>query len=100
MTALNTEYNEGFPFVTADGNELWFSGDSRIDVAVPLGAPDYFGAIFYSTKQGESWSAPEEVVSELVGEPTVDPQGNVYFTHHYYVDEQRIEADIFVLNRK
>lgn len=100
LTALNTEYDEGFPFVTADGTELWFSGDSRIDVALPAGTPDYFGAIFYSTKAGDSWSAPVEVVSELVGEPTVDPQGNVYFTHHYYVDEQRIEADIFVLNRK
>jgi len=49
LTALNTEYDEGFPFVTADGTELWFCGDSRIDVALPLGTPDYFGAIFYST---------------------------------------------------
>jgi len=100
LTALNTECDEGFPFVTADGTELWFSGDSRIDDALPLGTPDYFGAIFYSEKVGNSWSAPVEVVSQLAGEPTVDPQGNVYFTHHYYVNEQRIEADIFVLNRK
>jgi len=100
LTALNTEYDEGFPFVTADGTELWFSGDSRIDIAFPIGTPDYFGAIFYSTKEDNSWSAPEEVVSELAGEPTVDSQGNVYFTHHYYVDEQMVEADIYVLRCK
>jgi hypothetical protein len=100
LTALNTELDEGFPFVTADGNELWFSGDSRIDNAPPLGTPDYFGAIFYSTKAGDTWGAPVEVVSQLAGEPTVDPQGNVYFTHHFYVDGKMIEADIYVLRRK
>ncbi len=100
QTALNSEFDEGFPFVTADGNELWFSGDSRIDVVPPHGTPDYFGAIFYSTKEDDSWSVPVEVVSQLAGEPTVDSQGNVYFTHHFYVDAQMIEADIYVLLRK
>lgn len=100
LTALNTEFDEGFPFVTADGNELWFSGDSRIDVTFPPGTPDYFGAIFYSAKEGDAWGEPVEVVSQLAGEPTVDSQGSVYFTHHFYVDEQMIEADIYVLRRK
>jgi hypothetical protein len=100
LTSLNTAFDEGFPFVTADGTELWFSGDSRIDVALPLGTPDYFGALFYSIKEGDSWGAPVEVVSQLAGEPTVDSAGNVYFTHHYYVNEEMIEADIYVLRRK
>ena len=100
LTALNTEFNEGYPFVSQDGNELWFTGDSRIDVNPPLGQPDYFGAIFRSKKEGGSWGEPVEVVSQLAGEPTVDSEGNVYFTHHYYENDQMIEADIFVIRRK
>jgi hypothetical protein len=65
-----------------------------------MGQPDYFGAIFRSTKDGDSWGEPVEVVSQLAGEPTVDPEGNVYFTHHYYVNDQMVEADIYVIRRK
>jgi hypothetical protein len=97
LTTLNSGYDEGYPFVTADGKELWFTGDSRIDNVPPLGTPDYFGAIFRSQKIGDNWGPPVEVVSQLAGEPTVDTEGNVYFTHHYYVDDRMIEADIYVI---
>lgn len=79
---------------------MWFTGDSRIDNVSPLETPDYFGAIFRSQKIGDNWGPPVEVVSQLAGEPTVDPEGNVYFTHHYYVDDRMIEADIYVIRPK
>lgn len=99
LVVLNTPYDEGYPFVTDDGQELWFCGDSRIDLNSD-GTPDYFGAIFRSTHAGGTWNPPEEVVSQLAGEPTVDTDGNVYFTHHFYENDQMIEADIYVIRKK
>ncbi len=99
VAELNTAGNEGFPFVTSDGNELWFSGDSRIDNNSD-GTPDYYMSIFRSAKNGDSWSAPEEVVSQLIGEPTLDQDGNVYFTHHFFENNVHLEADIYVIRKR
>ncbi|MBN1847397.1 MAG: hypothetical protein JW932_02300 [Deltaproteobacteria bacterium] len=100
LEELNTSRDEGYPFLTADGQELWFCGDSRIDINPPIGTPDYFGAIFRSKNTGGTWDTPEEVVSQFAGEPTADGDGNVYFVHHFYENNQMIEADIYLIRKK
>ncbi|HUV61459.1 MAG TPA: hypothetical protein VMW71_04750 [Thermoplasmata archaeon] len=82
---------EGWPYVTSDGNELWFTSFSSIE--------GYQGpSIYRSIKQGDgSWGDPEEIVANFAGEPTLDDAGNIYFTHHYFTeDSEMIEADIYV----
>ena len=93
VAAVNTENGEGWPYLSEDGNELWFT---RHNVnGVPLG-------IFKSVKVGGQWQTPQLVVSGLAGEPTLDRAGNLYFVHHYYDDSANKiwEADIYVCRRK
>ncbi|MGC9358237.1 MAG: hypothetical protein ACP5GX_10225 [Anaerolineae bacterium] len=89
IEAVNTPAMEGFPFVSSDGDELWFTRTYN-------GTP----AIFLSTNQDGIWSAPELVVSQFAGEPTLDAAGNLYFVHHFYENGVMIEADIYVAYRK
>jgi len=92
---VNSEEAESLPFVTSDGNELWFT-------RTYMGTP----AIFRSIKSNDGWGEPELIVSQFAGEPTLDDAGNLYFTHHFYeFDEElgknvMIEADIYVARRK
>jgi hypothetical protein len=90
LTELNTAANEGFPFVTPDESELWFTSQSKFGFTGP--------AIFRSIKQANgSWGAPEEIISNFAGEPTLDSAGNIYFVHHFYpASGGMIEADIYV----
>ncbi len=89
VSAVNTEETEGWPFITQDGNELWFLRTYR-------GTP----AIFVSKNISGQWSVPEMVISQFAGEPSLDNEGNIYFVHHYYKNGKMIEADIYVANRK
>ncbi len=89
VMAVNSAENEGWPFVSQDGKELWFTRSY-------LGSP----GIFRSINTNGSWSSPELIVSSFAGEPTLDQQGNLYFVHHYYKDGVMIEADIYVAYRK
>lgn len=89
LSSLNTDGDEGFPFVSSDGNELWFS---RTYAGTP--------AVFRSFWQGDTWGAPELIVSQFAGEPTLDDAGNLYFVHHYFENDVMIEADIYVAYRK
>jgi hypothetical protein len=87
---INTEQDEGWPYLSADGNELWFNRWS---------GQGYIGpALFRSVKlENGSWSQPVEMVSNFAGDPAMDSEGNLYFTHHYYSEEmEMIEADIYV----
>jgi hypothetical protein len=87
---INTEENEGMPFITSDGSELWFNRNY-------LGSP----AIYKSIKIDEEWQEPELIISQFAGEPTLDDEGNIYFVHHYYSQEgEMIEADIYVAYKK
>jgi len=86
---VNTSEMEGWPFVSQDGNELWF-------LRVYRGSP----AIYRSKKINGRWSEPELIVSQFAGEPSLDNDGNLYFVHHYYKNGQMIEADIYVAKRK
>jgi len=88
VTALNTDGDEGWPFVSEDGREFWFLRNHE-------GSP----ALFRSKRAGSSWSKPELIVSRFAGEPTLDRAGNLYFVHHYYRDSKMIEADIYFAPR-
>jgi hypothetical protein len=87
--AVNSEANEGWPFVTQDEHELWFNRTYQ-------GTP----AVFRSNRVDGEWTTPELILSQFAGEPTLDPQGNIYFVHHYFQDGEMIEADIYVAYRE
>lgn len=89
LYAVNTADSDGWPYVTPDGNELWFNRQYQ-------GTP----AVFRSKREGSGWGKPELVVSQFAGEPTLDSAGNLYFVHHYYKDDKMIEADIYVAYKK
>ena len=81
--------NAFLPFITPDGNELWFTANSSLGYTGP--------AIYRSMKQGDGWGTPVEIVSQFAAEPTLDAQGNLYFVHHYFAATgTMIEADIYV----
>ena len=89
IEAVNTESNEGWPYITVDGKELWFNREYK-------GAP----AIFRSKKVNEVWQTPELIISQFAGEPTLDKNGNIYFVHHFFKDSKMLEADIYVVYKK
>jgi len=51
-------------------------------------------------KTDKGWGDKELMVSNFAGEPTLDSEGNLYFTHHYFRDGVMIEADIYVAYRR
>lgn len=89
LSNVNTTETEGWPYVSSDGNELWFT---RFYLWSP--------AIYKSKKADDNWGEPELILSQFAGEPTLDNQGNLYFVHHYYKNNVMIEADIYVAYRK
>jgi hypothetical protein len=89
VDAVNTAENDGWPFISQDGTELWF-------LRTYMGSP----AIYRSIKINGDWSTPELIVSQFAGEPTLDNEGNLYFVHHYYRGSTMIEADIYVAYKK
>ena len=89
IAAVNTPDMDGFPFISSDGSEMWFT-------RVYQGTP----AVFRSLWMGGNWSEPEIIVSRFAGEPTLDDAGNLYFVHHYYENGVGIEADIYAAYRK
>jgi len=89
VAAINTDANEGWPYVSSDGSELWF-------LRTYLGTP----ALYRSLKINGAWGTPELIVSQFAGEPTLDDAGNLYFVHHYYRDNNMIEADIYFAKKK
>lgn len=82
---VNTQDNEGWPALNPAGDELWFLRN--------------FG-IWRSKLIDGIWSTPELMISSLAGEPSIDADGNVYFTHHFFKDNVMLEADIYVANKK
>jgi hypothetical protein len=85
---VNSPGNEGWPFISQDGHELWFT-------RTYLGSPGIFRSIWANG----SWSEPELIVSSFAGEPTLDQEGNLYFVHHFYDNGVMIEADIYAAYR-
>ncbi len=91
---INSAGDESRPFISPDSSELWFTRMAS--------SKGYMGpAIFRAVKTGHTWSEPEEIVSNYVGDPALDNDGNLYFTHLFYNAEgQKIEADIYVAYRR
>lgn len=89
LTTVNTAENDGWPYLAPSGKELWFLRTYR-------GTP----AIFRSRLIDDKWQTPELIISQFAGEPTLDPDGNLYFVHHYYKNGKMIEADIYVAKKK
>ena len=56
-------------------------------------------AIINARVNGE-WQDPELVISQFAGESSIDNEGNVYFTHHFFNNGVMLEADIYVAYRK
>ncbi len=89
INIVNTPELDGFPYVSKNGNELWFT---RWYVGSP--------AIYRSRMISDEWQEPELIISQFAGEPTLDTDGNIYFVHHFYIDGEMIEADIYVAYKK
>ena len=89
ILAVNTNEFDGYPYISPDGSEMWFT-------RVYMGTP----AVFRSYRVNGIWQEPELIVSQFAGEPTLDEAGNLYFVHHYYENGVMIEADIYVAYKK
>ncbi|MEW6722612.1 MAG: hypothetical protein AB1324_05095 [Candidatus Micrarchaeota archaeon] len=89
FAVMNSPENEGWPFISQDEKEFWFT-------RIYMGSP----ALYRSTKEGDGWSEPELMISQFAGEPALDDDGNLYFTHHFFENGTMLEADIYVAYRK
>jgi hypothetical protein len=85
IVEVNTQRDEGWPFLTQDGNELWFTRD--------------YG-IWRSVKHNGVWQPAQLILSPLAGECSLDNNGNIYFVHHYYRNDTMLEADLYIATRK
>jgi hypothetical protein len=93
---VNTAADENRPFVSYDGQELWFDSVSRQGKPGP--------ATFRCLRQSDgTWVACREMIGSFAGEPNLTGDGKtLYFIHHFYsADMQKmIEADIYVAYRE
>ena len=85
VEAVNTPDSEGWPALSPDGTELWLTRN--------------YG-LWRSVSVSGEWQPPEQILSSLAGEASIDSAGNVYFVHHFFKDDQMIEADIYVAYKK
>ena len=84
VDVVNTEHTDGWPFISPDGTELWFTRGP--------GAPE----LWRSKKVNGAWAEPEKMFAPFAAEASMDIHGNIYFTHHFYKDDQMLEADIYI----
>jgi hypothetical protein len=89
LTAVNSSADDSRPFISADGQQLWFT-------RTYLGSP----AVYLSNRVDGGWSEPILIVSQFAGEPTLDQDGNLYFVHHFLWDGELVEADIYLAKKK
>ena len=89
LEIVNSQETDGWPSLSPDGDDLWFT-------RTYMGTP----AIFRSRRIDGQWQKPELIISQFAGESSLDYQGNVYFTHHFYKDGVMLEADIYVALKK
>lgn len=95
-STVNTAADEGWPYISPDGQELWFTGQSKQGRPGPT--------IFRSWRNPDgSWGQAEEIISTFAGEPTLSADGTtLYFVHHYFSEDLRtmLEADLYVSYRE
>lgn len=94
--AVNTAGGEDSPFITPDGNTLYFFFTPD---GTELWLTRNYG-LWRSVSVAGEWQPPEQILSSLAGEASIDSAGNVYFVHHFFKDDQMIEADIYVAYKK
>lgn len=85
VATVNTERDDGYPALSPDNSELWITRD--------------YG-VWRSKKVNGEWQEPKLMFSPLAGEASIDNEGNVYFTHHFYKNDQMVEADIYFAKKK
>ena len=86
---LNTVEGEGWPFLSEDGDELWFTRAEAGGFA-----------IYRSPRAGTRWGAPERIASPLAAEPTLDRHGNLIFVHASVIDGVVVETDLYLAARR
>jgi Tol biopolymer transport system component len=91
LADINTQYDENQPYLTPDGQELYYTLGQG-------GAPE----VWRSIRNGSHWGKPERILSSFAGEPAMDSAGNLYFVHHYYdsLKNKILEADIYICMKK
>jgi hypothetical protein len=89
VAAVNSPEVDGWPYVSPDGQALWFTRTYQ-------GSP----AIYRSQRTAETWSEPELIISQFAGEPSLDVKGNLYFVHHWIRDGIILDADLYVAYRQ
>ena len=67
VAIVNSPHTDGWPFVSQDGIELWFT---RV-----VGAPE----LYRSKRINGEWTEPEKMFSVFSGESSMDNAGNIYF---------------------
>jgi hypothetical protein len=87
VTIVNSPYTDGWPFISQDGSELWFTRGN--------GAPE----LYRSKKVNNEWTEPQKMFSYFAGEASMDNEGNIYFTHHFYKNDVMLEADIYMARK-
>jgi hypothetical protein len=91
---LNTGLGDSRPCISPDGQVLWFTYEGSVNEGP---GP----SIWRAHRSGDDWVNPEEVVTGFVGDPGVDADGNLYFTHLFFTPEfEKIETDIYVCYRR
>jgi hypothetical protein len=85
LELVNTPEDEGWPALNPAEDELWITRN---------------WGVWRSKLVNGVWQPAELVISPLAGEASLDSDGNLYFVHHYYVEGQMIEADIYVAYQK
>ncbi len=84
---------EGEPFISADGNKMFFTS-----ITPPVDNP-WHGDIFYVTRKGDEWGEPKEVSFNTLKSEwhiSVASNGNIYFGSERETD--RLKADIYMIN--
>ncbi len=94
--AINSINDEGYPYLSPDGKELWFTGQSSGGKPGP--------AVYRSQRQPDgTWGQAEEIINTLAGEPTLSGDGKtLYFMHAFFTADmsRMLEADIYVSYRQ
>lgn len=95
---VNGEGDEGFPWVSPDGDEMYFHRNSASGGTGP--------AIWRSRRDGGGgFGVAEEIVYNFAGEANIDAGGNLIFVHHFMTPPEDgpiaiREADLMIARRR
>ncbi|MDD5093190.1 MAG: hypothetical protein PHV74_02275 [Dehalococcoidia bacterium] len=95
---ISSAGTEDSPFVTPDGNTLYFFFTPDVKVPAEKQLIDGTTGIYVSHRIDSAWQEPQRVV--LNDDLSLDDEGNLYFAHHFFENGQMIEADIYVAEKR